>query len=169
MPMTRANMTLSVLADFSSGLDLKTAVANLNFTRGSALDSGTGANQGDRVFDDTRTIVASGTDDIDLAGVLLDAVGAVITFARVKGLFIAAAPGNTNNVIVGNAAANGFITWVGAATHTVTVRPGGLMALWAPDATAYAVTAGTGDLLRVANGGAGTSVTYDIVIVGASA
>jgi len=31
------------------------------------------------------------------------------------------------------------------------------------------VTASTGDILEIANGGGGTSVTYDIVIVGASA
>jgi hypothetical protein len=72
-------------------------------------------------------------------------------------------------VIVGGAAANQFLTWVGAATHTVTVRPGGLFQLIAPDATAYAVTATTADLLRITNSGAGTSVTYDIVLLGASA
>lgn len=33
-------------------------------------------------------------------------------------------------------------------------------------ATGYAVTAGTADQLKVANSGAGTGVTYDIVIVG---
>jgi len=38
----------------------------------------------------------------------------------------------------------------------------------AADATTYAVTAGTGDLLKVANSAGGTSVTYDIVIIGSS-
>jgi hypothetical protein len=28
------------------------------------------------------------------------------------------------------------------------------------------VTAGTGDILQVANSGAGTSVTYDIIVIG---
>jgi hypothetical protein len=36
------------------------------------------------------------------------------------------------------------------------------------DALGYLVTAGTGDVLRITNGGAG-AVTYDIAIVGASA
>lgn len=127
------------------------------------------ATQADRLFTDNRTLSASASEDLDLAGVLTDAFGATLTFARIKGLVIKAATANTNNVIVGNAASNGFITWCGGATNTVTVRPGGVFALWAPDATAYAVTAGTGDLLHIANSGAGTSVTYDVILIGASA
>ena len=41
-----------------------------------------------------------------------------------------------------------------------------MLLLVAPGAAGYAVTAGTGDILKVANSGAGTGVTYDIVIVG---
>jgi hypothetical protein len=37
----------------------------------------------------------------------------------------------------------------------------------APDATGYAVTGGSADALRVANPSAGTTATYDIVILGA--
>jgi hypothetical protein len=101
--------------------------------------------------------------------VLLDAFGAAITFARIKTLAIAADAGNTNNVIVGNAATNGFVSWVGAAAHTVTVRPGGVLLVAASDATAYVVTAGTADLLHIANSAGGSSVTYDVVLIGASA
>jgi len=56
-----------------------------------------------------------------------------------------------------------------AASDGISVRPGGLFCWAAPDATAVAVTAGTGDLLAIANSGAGTSVTYDVVIIGSSA
>lgn len=162
-------LTVQALSTLTSALDLVTGSAPLNYGKAFTWPSGTAASQADRIFSDTRTIAASGTDDLDLAGVLTDAFGATCTFVRVRGLIVFANAANTNNVIVGNAAANGFITWVGAAAHTVTVRPGGLLALIAPDTTGYAVTAGTGDILRVANSGAGTSVTYDIVIIGASA
>ncbi|MGL5908611.1 MAG: hypothetical protein ACRCZP_01335, partial [Phycicoccus sp.] len=89
---------------------------------------------------------------------------------KVKAIVIAAAAGNTNNVVVGGAATNGFTSWVGAATHTVTVRPGGVLALFTgpADANGYAVVAGTGDLLRVANSGAGTPVSYDLLVIGTS-
>lgn len=170
MPLS-AQLNVAVAAELTSLLDLATATVPLNFTRAVGLASGTGAGQADRIFHDRRTLAASANEDLDLAGVLTDPFGATITFARIKGLLVAAAAGNTNNVVVGNAATNGFITWVGAATHTVTVRPGGVLALLAggADATGYAVTAGTGDLLRIANSAGGTSVDYDIVLIGASA
>ena len=42
--------------------------------------------------------------------------------------------------------------------------------IWvAPDATGIAVTASTGDLITVTNSSSGTAVTYDVVIIGASA
>jgi hypothetical protein len=170
MPLT-SQINVAVLAELSSLLDLATAQVPLNFTRAVGLANGTAAGQADRIFHDRRTLAASATEDLDLAGSLVDPFGATITFARIKALLVAAAAGNTNNVIVGGAASNQFLTWVGAGTHTVTVRPGGLLALLAggADATGYAVTAGTGDLLRIANSAGGTSVDYDIVLIGASA
>ena len=134
------------------------------------LADGTLAGQADRVFEDTRTIAASGTDDLDLAGVLTDRFGAVITFARIKGLYIAAAAANTNNVVVGAAATNQWATLLNT-TGTMQLRPGEAFAVrtGALDAIGHTVTAGTGDILRIANGGAGTTVTYDIIIVGCSA
>jgi hypothetical protein len=37
------------------------------------------------------------------------------------------------------------------------------------EATAWPVTGGTGDLLKVTNSAGGTSVDYEIVVIGASA
>jgi hypothetical protein len=168
MPLD-AQVNVSVSGKHTSLLDLDTATYPLTLSRSYATSSGTGLGQADRVFTDRRTLTASSTEDLDLAGVLLDAFGAAITFARIKTLIIAADSGNTNNVIVGNAATNGFISWVGGATHTVTVRPGGVLLVAATDATAYTVTAATADLLHIANSAGGTSVTYDVVLIGASA
>jgi hypothetical protein len=151
-------------------LDLTTVADELNFRRGVHLEDGTAAGRADRVFHDRRTLAASGTEDLDLAGVLLDAFGAAITFVKVKGLFISADITNTNNVVIGAAAASPWVSLLGAA-GTLTVRPGATVGVMAgpADATAYAVTGGSGDLLKVANSAAGTPVTYDIVIVGTSA
>jgi hypothetical protein len=99
----------------------------------------------------------------------LDPFGQAITFARVKGLIVSASAANANNVVIGGAASNAFTGVFGASTHTLAVRPGGLLVLTAPDASGYVVTAGTGDLLRVANSGGGTPVTYQIVVIGAAA
>lgn len=162
-------ISLGITATINNPKAKQSVQAVLGIAQSYALTSGTGALQADRVFADTRTIAASGTDPLDLAGSLVDAVGTTITMARVKLLYIAASAANTNNVIVGGAGANTFINWVGAAAHTVTVRPGGFLCLSAPDLTAYVVTAATGDIWQIANSGAGTTVTYDVVVIGSSA
>ncbi|MFI1942056.1 hypothetical protein ACH44C_33600 [Streptomyces purpureus] len=150
--------------------DLTTTADALDFVRGVHLESGTGAGKADRVFHDQRTLAASATETLDLAGVLTDVYGAAITFARVKFIAISAASGNTNNVIVGANASNDWVGLLNAA-GTITLRPGASFAAMSgsADATGMAVTAGTGDLIKVANSAGSTSVTYDVVIVGVSA
>lgn len=131
------------------------------------LQSGTGSQQADRVYAKTITLAASATQNLDLSGALTDPIGGSAVFVKVKALAVRARAANTNGVIVGNVT-NGFVGPFGAAAHQVTVPPGGMFLVCAPDA-GWAVTAGTADLLRVANSGAGTDVTLDIVIVGTSA
>lgn len=170
MALNGALVAVSAFGELTSVLDLGTGKAAQPLSRQMSLSNGTGAGKADRLFSDRRTLAASGTEDLDLAGVLLDAFGQAITFARVKGLIIAAAAANTNNVVVGAAATNPWATLL-SATGTVTLRPGAFLAVGTgqADATGYAVTAATADLLKIANSGAGTSVTYDIHIIGASA
>jgi len=165
--------TLQVVANIakSKALDLGvTAQAPVAKTYLQTLTDGTGAGKADLLFFDTRTIAVSGTDDLDLNGVLLDAFGATLSMLKVKAVIVTAASGNTNNVVVGGAASNQFATWTGTATDKVVLRPGATFALIAgsADATCYAVTAATGDILRIANSGAGSTVDYDIVIIGSS-
>lgn len=165
------DVSLALSAALTGSLDLGELKSSLAWDFGAHLLDGTGAGQANRIFHDQRTLAASTNEDLDLAGVLLDPLGATLTFARIKALLVWAAAGNTNNVIVGGAAATGFVSWVGGATHTLTVRPGAVLLLAAgeADAIGYVVGAGTADLLRVANSGAGSTVTYDIVLIGASA
>ncbi|MFB8242000.1 hypothetical protein ACFC58_36245 [Kitasatospora purpeofusca] len=169
MALVNTVLKVAAAATQTNPLDLVTGRAPLDFAAAIALGSGTGANQADMIWSDTRTLAASATEDLDLAGVLVGAFGNTLTFARIKGLIVRAAGANANTVVVGGAASNGFVGWVADSTDKVNVRPGGVLGLFAPDATGYPVTAGTGDLLRIGNGGAGTAVTYDIVVIGASA
>src|SRR6266581_3323517 len=77
---------------------------------------------------------------------------------------------NINYVLIGGVT-NGLASFLTpAATGIITLRPGAFVALGCGqlDATGYVVTAATADLLHVANSGAGTSVTYDVIIIGAS-
>lgn len=131
------------------------------------IESGTGSQQADRVYAKTITLAASATQSLDLSGALTDPIGGSAVFAKIKAIAVRASAGNTNGVIVGNVT-NGFVGPFGAATHQVTIPPGGCFLVSAPDA-GWSVVAGTGDLLRVANAGAGTSVTLDIIVIGTSA
>lgn len=166
------NLTTTMAFDFAAkfveALDLQTKSAPASLRRSYSWSNGTAKDKADIIWTDTRTIAASGSDDLDLTASLTDAFGTSLTFARLKAIIIAAAAGNTNNVNVGGdtAAAVGFVA---DASDIVVVRPGGLLVWIAPDATAAAVTSTTADVLQIANSSSGSSVTYDIILIGASA
>jgi hypothetical protein len=130
-----------------------------------ALTDGTGANQANNVFGDTRTINASSSENLDLAGGLTNALNATLTFTAIKAILIVADKGNTNNVVVGGAASNAFPLF-GDATDTIAIKPGGCFMIADPTAAGLTVTAGTGDILKIANSGSGSAVSYTIIIVG---
>lgn len=133
-----------------------------------AFASGTGANQADLYWSDTRTLAASATEDLDLAGSLTDAFGATITMAEVVAIMVTAASGNTNNVVLGDATSP--VALFGGTNPTISVKPGGAFIIIAPNAAGqFTVGAGTTDDLKVANSSSGTGVTYTISVLGRSA
>lgn len=128
------------------------------------MPNGSSTGQVANAFTDHRTIAASGSENLDLAGVLLDAFGNTLTFAVVKAILIIADAGNTNSVVVGGAASNTFNGPFNASTDTVTLGPGDVFLCTSH--VGWTVTPSTGDLLKIANSGAGTSVSYTVKIVG---
>ncbi|MBP7619365.1 MAG: hypothetical protein KA745_00235 [Gemmatimonadales bacterium] len=130
--------------------------------------SGTTANNADIVWADNRTLAASATEDLDLAGVLADAFGATVAMAEVVAILVVAAPTNTNDVVLG--AATQAVPLFGGTAGTFAVKPGGFFFVAAPGAAGQlSVGAGATDDLKVANSGAGTEVSYQIAILGRSA
>lgn len=166
--MLRSHLSLQLEAQLTGTHDFSPPVARLTKPRSFRWADGTGAGQANAVFADRRTLAASGSESLDLAGSLTDALGATITLAKVRALLIEADAGNTNTLVVGGAAENAFAALFGDASDKLVIRPGGLILAVAPDATGYAVTASTGDLLQIANGGSGSAVTYDVTVIGAS-
>jgi hypothetical protein len=167
-----ASLLVQATATQSETLDLGGRSSNMSKTYRTALTDGIVAGKADRVFHDTRTLVASATENLDLAGgVLFDPLGTALTFVKVKGLIVAAAVGNTNDVLVGGDVTNTFFGMFIDETDGVRVRPGGVFAMFtgAADASGYPVVAATGDLLKITNGGAGTPVTFDVIVIGTSA
>lgn len=152
------------LTHIGSG-DLGSPTMRVNLEKLITLYEGTDAtNKADILFSDSRTLAASASENLDLAGVLADAFGATITAAEIVAIYVAAAAGNTNNVQVTRPASNGFVGPFLAAGDGLGVKPGESILL--ASQSGWAVTASTGDILTVTNSAGGTSVSYDIVIVG---
>jgi hypothetical protein len=100
--------------------------------------------------------------------VLTDAFGVVVAGVELVAMLVTADAANTNDVVVG-AAANPVLL-MGGTTPTFSVKPGGWWGFAAPNAVGQAaITNATADGIKVANSGAGTSVTYSIFILARSA
>lgn len=141
-------------ADLPVLLDLSAQLAN-----------GTSANQASQIYSASGTLAGSATANIDLAGSLVNAFGATITFTKIKLLVLRAAAANNvaNNLQLTRPASNGFV-WFLAGGDGFYLAPGAF-ALWF-DPVGVAVTASTGDLLTLTNGAGTNTIAYDLLIVG---
>lgn len=135
-------------------------------TAAHAITTGTGANQANALFTDTRALAASGSENLDLASGLTNAFGTTLVIAAVKAIRVRADASNGGNIVVGGAATNAFTGPFGDATDTLSIPAGGQVLLVNPTAGGWAVTAGTGDILKVANSDSGAAASYTIEIIG---
>lgn len=162
-----AKVIVRILAALESGLDLGAVRDEVDQKVTQLFTNGAGADQANALFHDRRTIAASGNESLDLAASLVDGFGRTLTFTKVRALIIVASEGNTNNVVVTRPASNGVPIFAAASDALAPLKPGGMFVLTDPSADGIAVTAGTGDLINIANSGGSTSVTYDVFILGA--
>lgn len=160
-----ARLNVKVAATATGTEDLGSPTVALSIDRILAFTPGTDAiTKADILFKDTRTLAASASENLDLSGSLTTSFGASIVAAEIVAIYVEASSANTNNVVIGGAASNTFVGPFGAAAHTIAIKPGAFILL--SDQAGWPVTAGTGDILKIANSGAGSSVTYNIVIIG---
>jgi hypothetical protein len=132
-----------------------------------AITSGTGANQMNMLFVDQRSLTNGATEELDLYNGVTNSFGDVLSFARVKMFAVGGASANASYITVGGSTNGAWTNWVDAVNDQINVRPGGMAAFFAPDATGYPVTSGTGDKVLFTNPSTNT-ITYDIYIGGAS-
>jgi len=133
-----------------------------------SLAQGTASGEADVIYADSRTIAASSSYSIDLTGTAdLNVFNGSLALAKVKGIWIYALNTNTNSVVVGNGT-NPFVGPFSAGTITLTIPPGGELLLTAP-VGGWTVTAGTGDILKLANSSSGSGVDLRAIIWGTSA
>lgn len=133
------------------------AVFAPNYVHRLSFSDGTGANQADILYMRNAEL-ASGADlDLDLAGVLSDALGNTVACAEVCGMLVVnqSADGTAGDTIltIGNAASNPWTGWCGGADTAVTIGRGGFLLFCNPDASGIgAVTGGSADTLRITAG-----------------
>lgn len=160
-----SQIVLKVLAQLANASVFGAAQDNIAQDYTLNLGNGSGAGQAAEYYHAQRTLALSATEDLDLSGSLLDALGATVAFTKLKLILIFAAAGNTNDVKVG--AGNTTVPIFGATTHFVLVKPGAFFALSIPTAAGVAIANASTDLLTVTNAAGGTSVTYDLHLIGA--
>lgn len=170
MNITRSKFTAGIAAQGTKVTGLTQSLDPLAQSYSLDLTDGTGASQANQQWHASRTLGAGASETLDLAGSLTDAFGNTVTLARVKAILIKNTSNNAAGVLtVGGAGSNPWASLFGDVSDTIKIRPGGFFLLACSDATGYAVTAGTGDRLQLSNGDSGNPLTYEIVVVGATA
>jgi hypothetical protein len=160
-----ATIDIGINARLTGAADLGNPIAPVRVDKHVAINPGTDSlGKGDILWADTRTLAASGTENLDLAGAIAGLLGTTIAAAEVTAIYIEADAGNTNDVMFFGAASNAFNGLLSGTTPKLLVGPGDC--ILHTNRKGIAVTAGTGDIILVANSGAGTGVTYTIVVVG---
>jgi hypothetical protein len=132
------------------------------------VQPGTAAGLGDKVWSDTRTVADGGTSVIDLNGVLTDAFGAIVTFAKLRAIAIAAAATNTTTLQLARPGTAVGVPLFAAMSDALAPLSAGGFACWSDPAAGVVVTAATADLIHVINS-AGAIATFTVILVGTSA
>lgn len=145
--------------------------ASIDFAK--TFGIGTIIDQIDRAYMAERTVASGANDDIDLAGVLTDVFGGVITMVKLVAIMIKNAPlnpdaVNTTGLKIGGGT-NAFPLMTGTTPVITDVTPGGIFLMANPSLSGIGtVTAATADILRITNA-AGAVNKYQIALLGRSA
>jgi hypothetical protein len=156
--------SFTTLTTGGNSLGSPKAVETLSISQ--AFTSGTTSNAVDLSFGKSFTLSASATNTHDVAGSLVDGLGNTLTMAEVVGVLIYNTTLTTGSYLTVGADTNALINMLNAA-GTVRVGPGGVFLCYSP-VDGFAVTASTGDIIKVVNAGVG-STTYSLAIIGRSA
>lgn len=160
-----ASIDIAVRAKLTGTADLGNPVAPVALDKHIQIAAGTDAlGKADVLWADTRTLAASATENLDLAGVLAGLLGSTVAAAEISAIIITAAAGNTNDVVFFGAASNAFNGPLSGTTPKLTIGPDDVALI--TNKKGWTVTATTGDIILVANSGAGTPVTYTITLIG---
>jgi hypothetical protein len=166
MSTLNASISTQVIAEVTGLNDLSNADSKVALSNSTKFTPGAGAGQANYCFASSRTLAASASETLNLVSGLNDPNNVPLVFGGIKAIYVKANANNTNDVIVGGAATTTFVGPFGSATATIAVRPGSELLLYDHNSTGGWPVTGSTNSLKVANGGAGTSVAYQIIILG---
>lgn len=153
-----AQIALSILAHETSSGDLSRTLRATPANYALTLTDGTGANQAQVVWSDSRTATTS-NDDLNLASLAdtRDGAAVVVAFTQVKLVYVRNTHATASLRIGGVAGPGGFAGL--PPTVYMTLPPGGGYLFTAP--TAAGITAGTARFAAESG-----SCTYEVIIIG---
>jgi len=109
------------------------------------------------------TLVASANEGIDLSGGLTRSDGSALVLTKLKGIIVVV-DADGGKASLTQAAANGLVGLFTGASHGVFIDENDFFAWTSEDG--IAITAGTGDLLNIAEVGTVDSMTYRCLVWG---
>lgn len=137
----------------------RTSGDSVSLSGGVSFTAGTGASAAQVQWGDYRTM-GGASEDLDLAGSLVNGNGKTVTFTDVKSIAVKTDSTNAGNVTLRFNPTNGFST---PCTGDIVLPPGTTLVLATEAANGWTATAGTGDILRVLGA---SGYKYEIAIAG---
>lgn len=168
--LQNASLALTVKVTSHLDRDLSKTDDPMSLAIAKTIADGTGANQGNRIFHDKRTLSPTTSENLDMfdfAGAV-DPVGQPYALSRV--ICVIVENKNTTagqKMLVGGegSAAAWNSPFNGVDTDKLSVEPGGVLVLYAGSAAGYVVTDVSNYLLKIDNPNA-VALDYNIVIIG---
>jgi hypothetical protein len=141
-------------------------VDQMNLSRTIDFTTGTGANQVNVVFHDSRSLADDVNEVLDFhGGALTDPLGTALTMDKLKVLYIKNT-GTLTDIKIGGGADP--IPLFANASDILLIKPGGTFVYAAPDANGLSVV--DGNDLNILHGGGGTAAAiYEIIAIGVNA
>jgi hypothetical protein len=163
-----AQILLQILATENSSSDLSTTVRRTNVSESLTFTNGTGANQAQIVWSDSRTIAADDGDILDFQAGLADDRGSV-AFASIKAIYIR----NTGTVPLSWQSLAEPEYWgsgplQAGESQGMDIPAGGLVLLTNPSAAGWIVESGD-EQIQFINSSETTAAAYDIILIGEGA
>lgn len=161
--------------DYQASTNFGTNSTNVgSFSYSKTLANGTGVGYAQRIFVDSVSVSGSGgTTAYDLVASLTDPIGAAVTFANVKLLYVehttTSATGGDLNISGSFLTASGTpMMSASTGNPSVNIRPGGcmLVSVGSAQTAGYTVTDTTAERILLTNNATSGAVTVKIVVIG---